>query len=73
MKTYKLLESPLNTTLKEQRLPHFTALPSITINDDDIFSPNSETTSLPAEIIMPKTSFGDPDSRLKKEEIYINL
>jgi hypothetical protein len=74
MKIYKLLASPLRTTLEKQQFPQSTALPrtttNMTITTD--FSKHSETASLP-EIIIPKTPFGDLDSRLQKEESYMKL
>ena len=75
MKTYKLLASPMKTTLDKQQFPPSTALPSTTINMTITtdFSKHSETASLPEEIIMPKTPFGDLDSRLQKEKSYIKL
>jgi hypothetical protein len=75
MKIYKLLTLPLKTTLEKQQFPPSTVLPSTTINMTITreFSEHSETTSLLEEIIMPKTPFGDLDSRLQKETSYIKL
>jgi hypothetical protein len=72
---YKPLTSPLKTTLEKQQFPQSTALPgtkiNMTITTD--FSKHSETVSLPEEVTMPKTPFGDLDWRLQKEESYIKL
>jgi hypothetical protein len=69
MKIYKLLSSPMRTTMEKQQFPQSTALLSTTINMTitTAFSKHSETASLPEEIVMPKTSFGDLGSRLQKE------
>ena len=73
MKIYKLLASLLRKTLEKQQFPQSTALPSTKINMKITtdFSKHSEIASLPEEIIMPKTPFGDLDSRLQKD--YIKL
>jgi hypothetical protein len=75
MNIYKLLTSPLKTTLEKEQFLQSTALASTTINMTITtdFSKHSETASLPEEIIMPETPFGDLDSRLQKEESYIRL
>jgi hypothetical protein len=75
MKIYMLLASPLQTTLEKQEFPQSTVLPNTTINMTITtdFSKHSGTASLPEEIIMPKTPFGDLDSRLKKEKSYKKL
>jgi hypothetical protein len=56
MKIYKLLASPLKTTLEKQQFPPSNALPSTTINTTITtdFSKHSETASLPEESITPK-------------------
>jgi hypothetical protein len=75
MKIYNKLASPLKTTLEKQEFPQSTALPNTTINITITrgLSKHLESASLPEEIIMPKTPFGDLDSRLQKEESYIKL
>jgi len=62
------------STKSKQQFPQSTAFPSTTLNMTITtdFSKQSETASLP-EIIMPKTPFGDLDSRLQKDESYIKL
>ena len=69
MKIYKLLASPLKTALEKQQFLPSTALPSTIINTTITrdFSKHSETDSVPKKIIMPKTPFGDLDSRHKRK------
>ena len=63
----------MKTTLEKQQFPQSAAFPSTAINMriTTDFSKHSETASLPEETIMPKTVFGDLNSRLQKEESYV--